>query len=225
MTYKAIGSIGKLLTFTAIILAVVVGCKEKTKTVSVTGKDYFPMSVGSYFIYEVDSILHDASQSSIDTSHYLVKDVVIEELVDSANLENFRIERYEMRDTVWLPLYTYTSYSLITSAQSVVNNIREVRMSYPISAIQSWNGNEFNSLQEEIYRYSEIEVPKTVLDIDYSNCVTVLQKEFITQIGEEFREETFAKGVGMIYKFERNLDFQGADGSEMIYKLREYNLK
>jgi hypothetical protein len=82
----------KLLPF---VLAIVVlhSCKEETDPTSIDlGYDYFPNKLGTYIIYQVDSIGLGIED---DTASYQVKEVLTEEFVDGANQLAMRVERFK----------------------------------------------------------------------------------------------------------------------------------
>lgn len=223
---------GIVLGFLLVLFSFFVACKEETKTIKENGKNYFPLSVGSYFIYEVDSFLYDGINKRIDTSSQIVRDFVREIIIDSAGDETFRIERAVLVDTFfWEEYLSYTASIHSLSVQSIQHNAREVRLSFPITEFKTWDGNLYNTKPLEEYYYLDIQEPYTVGDSTYLNTVTVLQKEFYEPkppqqpLFDIYKKEVFAKDVGMIYKINRDLDLQDDSGHEIIYRLREFYIQ
>lgn len=207
-------------------------CKEETKIIKDTGKDYYPLSVGSYYIYEVDSFLYDGINKRIDSSSIIIKDFVVEIILDSTGHENFRIERSIQVDSVtWYAYLSYTSAIHPLSIQSFRDNYREVRMSFPITDFKTWDGNIYSSKAFEEFKYIGIQEPFEVGNNAFTNTVTVLHKEFyepkppLQPLFDIYKKEVFAKGVGMVYRVDRDLDLQDDSGYEIVLKLKSYSIK
>lgn len=215
-----------------VMVSFFVSCKEETKTIKENGKNYYPLSVGSFYIYDIDSFLYDGINKRIDTSSQVIRDFVKEFLIDSAGNEVFRIERSVLVDSVyWNSYLSYTASIHSLSVQSFMHNSREVRLSFPITEFKTWDGNLYNNKPLEEYYYLDIQEPFIIGDSTYENTVTVLQKEFyepkppLQPLFDIYKKEVFAKDIGMIYKIDRDLDLQDDSGHEIIMNLKAFYIQ
>ena len=157
----------------ALLLVFFNSCKEETKTISDTGKDYYPITVGSSFIYTVDSFLYDGINKRIDSSSTVMRDEVVQLLTDSAGENYFLIQRSIQIDSITYDVFlSFASYIYPGSVQSNLYNSREVRMSFPITAFKNWDGNLYNNKAFEEFTYENIQEAFEVNGQVFDNTVT-----------------------------------------------------
>ena len=194
-------------------------CHKETLTDTIgNGFGYFPMDIGRWVIYDVDSVAHltdDDSTDHPDTSiaryHYQLKELLESGFTDGQGNYTVRINRYKrLNDTlpwefqsVWVQNLTYNS------AQRVEDNVRFVKLSFPVKLNSEWNGNAYNTYPTEDYSYSDIHVPSTIGALSFDSTVTILQVEDFNLIHRIFKQEKFANHVGMIYQQKDSLNING----------------
>lgn len=191
-----------------IIIIGIASCKSEIDTKPrQTGPEYFNNKLGSWIIYKVDSIVFNdfhAPQQGIDTFRYQIKEVISEKFVNASGNETNRIERFKRNnDTLpWVITNVWTSNLLASSVEKVEENIRYVKLSFPVSASKFWAGNQFNSLEAWEYSYRNIKTPITLNGFTFSNTITVLQKDSADDnfIEKRFAKEVYAENIGMVYK-------------------------
>lgn len=177
--------------------------KEKEEYVApYLGHDYAGLEVGKYVIYDVDSFFYDDFNGMIDSSFYQIKEVVDSEFTDLEGDEAFKIIRYrkESDTTGWVLIDVWQSKLITTNFQKVEENVRFVKLIFPIKANDTWNGNILNNEGEQIYSYMAVNQSETIGGNALSDVLTVLQFEEINLIEEKVYEEKYAKGIGMVYK-------------------------
>ncbi len=171
--------------------------------------NYFPLDTGSYIVYHVDSIIHEFADDltnnpdSLKTFyHYEVKEVIDSTFIDGEGDKAFRISRY-YRDTVtspWSFTALWTAKVTNQSAQRVEENLRYVKLSFPVKENKSWNGNLFNYLSEEDYMYEEVDAPLSIGGFNFGSSLTVLQMEDFNLIHQILKKEKYVYGVGLAYR-------------------------
>lgn len=181
-----------------------VSCK-KDKPVPPTnfGYNYFPDNVGHYVIYNVDSIVvNQLMPQPIDTFKYQVKEVIDSIFTDGSGRPTQRILRYKRADSTqpWVIQKVWSGNLTTTTAERFEDNIRYVRLIFPVSVNATWNGNAFNTLGEMDYQYTAIDVPSSVNNVNFDSTLTVLQDSNINLIQHQFYLEKYARNVGVIYK-------------------------
>jgi hypothetical protein len=220
-------------SFIFLFFLVIISCKKETveNTAASNYYSYFPLAIGSWIIYTVDSIGHlkdDDLTNETDTSllirHYKIKEVIESDFTDGEGHRAFHITRYKQEnDTMpWTFLSVWTANLTLGSAQRVEDNIRYLKLAFPINADVTWNGNAFNDFPEEDYSYTDIHVPYSISSFDFDSTLKVLQNDDANLIHQIYKEEKYAKNVGMIYKQRDSLNVYSVNGQIRISNGFEY---
>jgi hypothetical protein len=184
------------------------GCKkEKTLPPLDMGHSYFPLAKDLKWIYQVDSIVIDDFTGNTDTFQFLLKDSIVSVITDQGTDTVYQIEQYKKisDSTAWTYQKNYTLTRTHTRAEVNDENIRYVRMTFPVTEHATWNGNAFNSLGEQIYQYNNIAI-YILPDETKVPAITVIQQNNINLIREEYASETYGKDFGLIKKEIRMID-------------------
>lgn len=169
---------------------------------------YFPLDSGFWIEYSADSIVHLDSddQFNLDTAinsyHFQLREVIDSGFVDAEGDWAHRISRYKRNsDTLpWSFVNVWTAKINSASAQRVEDNIRFVKMSFPINPRKTWNGNAFNYFPQEDYYYQDLYQPVSFNGLAFDSSVTVVQNDFTSNVNRILKKEIYANHVGMIYK-------------------------
>ncbi|MEI6817802.1 MAG: hypothetical protein WCL14_14445 [Bacteroidota bacterium] len=176
----------------------------KSNKNDVSGYGYFPINVGHYVIYNVDSIVYNPNlQYQRDTFHYKLKELIESTYIDNSGNLTERIERYVWDETnfVWNINNVWTSNRKQQDAEKVEDNVRYVKLAFPVKLNSTWNGNALNSLYPEWdYSYTQVDVPAKVATLSFDSTLTVLQLADSNFVYNHYAIEQYAKNVGMIYK-------------------------
>ncbi|PKP49034.1 MAG: hypothetical protein CVT95_03770 [Bacteroidetes bacterium HGW-Bacteroidetes-12] len=166
--------------------------------------NYAGLAVGNFVIYNVDSIVYDDFTASVNTFQFQIKEKIESQLVDLEGDNSFRIERYRKeKDSInWVLIDVWSSKLVATNYQKVEENVRFIKLVFPIRANKTWNGNIKNNLGEQQYQFTSIHQPEVVGGFALDSVSTVLQAEDINLISENLFEEKFATNIGMVYKRE-----------------------
>ena len=171
------------------------------------GHNYAGMQVGKYVVYDVDSLFYDDFTATVDTSIYQIKEEVVEKFIDLEDEEAFKIHRYKKeKDSLnWVLKDVWNAKLTQTNFQKVEENVRFVKLIFPVRTNVTWNGNIMNNLGELRYEYMSIDAPETIGGVALINVLRVLQYEDINLISQEMFEEKYARGVGLVYKKELDI--------------------
>jgi hypothetical protein len=204
-----------------ILISVLSSCKKDQVEDPVAHMyySYFPLSKGDWTIYTVDSIAHledDDATNEPDTSirifHFRIKEIVDSTFIDGQGNTAYRIARFrQMNDTLpWESQTEWVAKITSNSAQRVEDNIRYIKLAFPISEhTESWNGNAYNNFLEEDYLYTDIHVSATIGSLSFDSSVTVLQAQDYNVLHRIFKQEKYANHVGLIYKQKDSLNING----------------
>ncbi len=203
-----------LFLLTAIIL--VASCKKDPiddKDVD-SDKKYFPLKTGNYIIYKITEITIDAPSEYYDTVKYFIKEYVEDTIIDNQNDIAYRLERHKKinQDDPWEIYNVWQSKLINNMAHKVEENLRFVKIRFPLKIDLSWNGNVYNDMDEQKYEITELNVSKTINGHSFDHCLTVMQNDAVSLIHKELHYEIYAFNVGLIYKEHTSLNSQ-----EVIY--------
>jgi len=204
-----------LLGFSILLtLCLIVSSCENDDVLIDPGYDYFPITKGLYIDYEVDSIYHDVPAGIQDTHHFYVRELVDTTFFDAEDRPTNRIERYYKAElnAEWVLRDVWTSNRTNEWAEKVEENVRYVKMVFPISEDTPWDGNSMNVIEPWIYEYSELFESRNIGDTSFANTVTVVQRDIDNLIQSQQAKEIYAPGVGMVYKQLDTLKFTLENG-------------
>ena len=191
------------------MLVFISSCKKDTPATAIDlGYAYFPDQAGKYVIYDVDSIVYDDFQHDTDIYKFLIKEKTESIYTDNSGRPTLRIERYKKTydpnksyDSIpWKLKDVWCANLTGSSAEKVEENIRYVKLIFPIEKNKTWNGNSFNILSEWEYKYTDINMPKAYGVLNFDSTLLVMQKNYQDLIQKHYYTEVYAKNVGMIYK-------------------------
>jgi len=194
--------------FIITVIVVFASCKpEKMNPVDV-GYAYFPDTVGHWILYKVDSTWHD-SIAGIDTVfHFKVRDSIESHYIDTSGRITQRIERQYMSDSVnWYMKRIWHGNLTRTTAERVEENIRYIKLNFPVMEGKLWNGNLYNDSGAQNYKETLVNqyYMDTVTWIPYPLTVTVIQIDSTNAVHRIYVKEIYAKNIGLIYREAKNL--------------------
>src|ERR1700712_1109868 len=105
-----IRSIHKLLLLAGLIVTLTM-CSKQTDTFSTaTASDYFPLEIGKYAIYQLDSTVYVNYGQTKEIHSHVIKDIVDAKITDNLGRPSFRIRRLfqgTVDTTEWIDHATY----------------------------------------------------------------------------------------------------------------------
>lgn len=189
---------------------------EPDDTNYIPATDYYPLRLGNYIIYDVDSIRYHETIPT-DSSHYEVKEILADTFYDNEGRLNYSIERYIKADSGDFVLQNVWSVlDANGNIEKVENNLRFIKLTAGILQGEQWDGhiylgglddipveeqcNNLSFLEDWQFEYSLVDEPFDVNGFNFEHTVTVEQSGSINLIEYNYAKEVFAKDVGLIYK-------------------------
>lgn len=198
-----------LLLFLMVVLFLSCRKKDKVDAEPVSlGKEYYPETIGKFVVYDVDSTWYNELTYQPTTVKYRIKETFTRVFTDNENKPAIRIERYIK---YYNPNKSYDSIPYVIkdvwqanvtdrSAEVAEENIRYVKLVFPVQEGKSWNGNARNTGSERNYRLEYIDRPETINGISLEKTLSVKQIDFRTLISYQFAQEKYARGIGLVYR-------------------------
>jgi len=169
-------------------------CTKKTENYqSAPLSDYYPLQVGKYITYRVDSTVFSNFGRTTQIHSYQVKHSIEALLTDNLGRPAYRVFRY-IRDTAgtqpWVPNGSYFITPLDQSIEVIENNLRVIKMHLPVKAGFSWKGNSYLPYDAYVafysfsndegmslwdFGYTGVDEPLTINGNSFSKVTTVAQ--------------------------------------------------
>lgn len=193
--------------------------------------DYYPLQVGKYITYKLDSTVFINFGQKDTVISYQAQDRVDALITDNLGRPAYRIIRYLRKDSTgdWTPNNTFMAVPAQNSIEYVENNLRFLKLELPIKQDFSWKGNSYidtYSINSDVkyldswdYIYDSIDVPLIINSLKIDSTIKVSERdEFLGQDpsipGTQYAEKNYAmekygKGIGLIYREFLHWEYQG----------------
>ncbi len=201
--------------------------------------DYYPLQVGKYITYNLDSTLYIRFGQKDTVIRYQAQDRVDAQLTDNSGRPAFRILRFIRQDAshLWIANNTFMVTPTENSIECIENNLRFIKLKLPIKQDYSWKGNSFVDTYSTIndvryfddwdYIYDSLFLPLTINNNIIDSTISVLERdEFLGQDpnvpGTQYAEKTYSiekygKRIGLIYREFLHWEYQGPQGATPGY--------
>jgi hypothetical protein len=209
-----------------------ISCKKETANFSSESiNDYYPLQVGKYITYNLDSTVFINFGQKDTVISYQVQDRVDAQITDNLGRSAYRIIRYIRKDTsqAWAANNTFMVVPTDNSIEYVENNLRFLKLESPVKQDFSWKGNSYidtYSINSDLkyldgwdYIYDSIDVPLVINSLTIDSTLKVTERdEFLGQDpsipGTQYAEKSYAlekygKGIGLIYREFLHWEYQG----------------
>jgi len=209
------------LLLAGIVFLALNSCKDKKESPYVVDElstDYFPLAVNKYITYDVDSLVFNDSTCEEAHQKLLIRHTIVDSFRDKYNRRSFRVEtRSRAESGDWKPGAVNYLTPLPDGLEYVENNLRFVKLVFPVEDGRTWQGNALNPATDNDllflagwnYRYTNLGVPFTQNDKYYDTTFTVMQVD--STVGDPSKDpesfamrlygkEIYARKVGLVYK-------------------------
>jgi hypothetical protein len=175
--------------------------------------DYFGLEEGRYVVYDVVDITHNyGDQIPHDTSVYQLKTYWAGEYIDDQGRTAREFWRYT-RDSItgaWEFKDIWTGIIDGIRAELIEENQRRVKLVFAPTLQKLWDANAYNMQPELGCYYRNIHQDTIVNGVYFESTIVVEQESNIpNSIIDTLRMyETYAKGVGLVSKYSKDIHFQ-----------------
>jgi hypothetical protein len=211
-------------------------CSRKETYPTAPLSTYYPLAVGKYMLYRMDSLVFTNFGQNMEIHSYLVKDTVDDTLYDASGRLTYRVHRFltdTLFDNPWQDDITYTVTPTTNTIEVVENNLRFVKLTEPFTTNMTWYGNSYlgdnpyqayfgdltsqTSVQFWQFNYANIGLPYQIGSITIPNSLTVQQADDSTNLplpndsvfaNKSHGLEVYGAGLGLVYRSCILWDFQ-----------------
>lgn len=177
--------------------------KEKQDPLPITF-DYFPTERGRFVVFEVDSVVHAENDNNNDDSVYYYNYQVMEQIdstfTDGSGRPTQVLKRFHRLDDAqpWNLTAVWTQTLTMSAAYRFEDNVTYHKLAFPISENTTWDGNDMNTLEEEVYSYEDFHVARTIQGLSFDSTLAVLQRDDNNFVERVYGQEIYANGVGLV---------------------------
>lgn len=172
--------------------------------------EYFGLQEGRFVIYDVVEIVHDDALNQHDTVIYQLKTIWADTFIDNQGRVAREFKRFvrPTQNDPWVLQDLWTGLIDGIRAELVEENQRVVKLVFAPTQNKEWNPNAYNLFNEETCFYRDIHGDTIIDNTTFDETLVVEQEQFNSVIDSVHRYEMYAKNVGMILKYERDLHYQ-----------------
>lgn len=191
------------------------------------------MTQGRFVVYNATEIIHDDVAAIHDTTSYLLKTIVGNAYTDNEGRVGRELERYKSFDNgiSWVFADVWTQFRTGNRAELIEENQKIIKLVFAPTYSKEWDINAFNSASEQNAFYSSIHNPFLENGLSFDSTLTVVQEDFFSLVDLKRQTETYAKNVGLVSKFYKDLIIENFDtlnptkGQELFYEIVEYGVE
>ena len=198
----------KYKLFLLLIITSLFSCTEE---VSLAGEDlghaYFPVKVGSYWIYDVAET--KVLDNQYDSITYQVRELVDTVYTNQVNELTYQVLKSSRSNSSqpWGNDSLYTINLNRLYVQVTQNNKRKIALIFPVVEGNEWNVNAYNSNVEKEYFYQDVNQPLTIQGKSYDKTIKVIQGQPDPYyLDDSF--EVYAYNLGLVYKKIQNYEYE-----------------
>ncbi len=177
------------------------GCKKDEPTPVDLGYGYFPTRVGHWVEYKVDSGWIDEGNNLQGQIVYPLRELIESNFTDPEGRPAQRIVR-QLKDSLgnWGPKDVWWQVKDNYKAERAEENLRLIKLVFPVRNGQSWNTNEYNTTAPLELTYLAWDEPWSANGLSFdSTCV--VKTTFVNNLVDTVRYfERYAKNVGLVYR-------------------------
>ncbi|MEM9850041.1 MAG: hypothetical protein AAF847_19275 [Bacteroidota bacterium] len=207
------------LTILAFSTLLLFACQEETLPAAElnAGYDYYPLEVGKYITYQVDSILYDPTDGRIvrDTSSVQMRESITKSFPNESGVMLYEIERAERQNEqeAWEVKDVYSTYRTDFQAVRTEENLRFLKMVFPLNRGNNWEGIDFDKdiiveiagEEVEIFKnwesvVTKVNEPLSIGNFSFEETTTVELARDTNSIELRSAFEQYAKGIGLVYR-------------------------
>lgn len=215
--------------YISLILAVCLACQsdENALDPSRPGYNFFPLKVGAWNVYDVKEITY-ASQTGT-TANFQLRTEVVDSFMNQAGGITYILYEWERESSAdeWEFVRTLNSQRTGTQGVLTEGNTPFLKLSFPLQAGKTWDGNALNTLQDDEYEMDSLfHEYVTAAGETIAETLTVIQEDnedFTVNLIRRF--EIYGWDIGVVYREETDLNYcieEDCIGQQIVESGREF---
>ncbi len=217
------------LALSFILVVLISSCREGSVNEDFPlemGFEYFPLEVGKYKTYQMDSTVYDfdGAVPIIIESTTFVKEELVDIAIDNEGDTIYILERFERSNfsDPWIIKDVWSTKVANNRAERFEENIRLIKMVFPLKEgvdfdatlfiddnfVVSVAGEAIEAFKNWTSEIQEIGTSETIGGENFSDIATIIHADDENLIEKRYSQSKYAKGLGLIEREEWILDTQ-----------------
>jgi len=177
-------------------------------------EDFYPLEVGKYWIYQVDSTIYDESSGNICLTSGFVKEELVSILSEGDLTTVYVLERsYKTQESDPWVVDVWTLTKGRNYIQRREENLGFIKMQTPLRVGNTWEGNQFDqdfilTVKDEAiaiyknwsYEVLELNVAEEINGTSYDDLMVIKQADDENLIERRYSVEKYARDIGMVHR-------------------------
>ena len=213
----------KIIIFSFFASGIFSCAQHQTQPAPDLGYTYYPGKIGSYIVYDVDSIVYSIIGNDTLKFKFQIKEKLDTLFTDNEGRPAIKIIRYKKIYNPTVP-YSQMSWTVLqdvwmanitkTDVEVVEENLRYTKLAFPLKLNASWNGTAHIDTNA-VYTYvcTAYDVPSSYNNLSFSKTLTVNQLYLATAISFQDYHEKYARNIGLINKEITDYSYQDNQGN------------
>ncbi|MFK7922762.1 MAG: hypothetical protein AB8H47_12435 [Bacteroidia bacterium] len=210
-----------LLVLSSLVL---LNCNREKQIVEPHTLEIFPLEKGKFRVsYVRDTTFTTAGREKGVANVYFKKETVSDQEEDLLGRpinaiqifrsDSFLYPNYDFKASRVYSQYLEPQLSGDYYGERIQENQRFLVLKFPVYEGVRWNGNQFNNLGSQEFKYQTIDTNVVIRGITYESCVMVVQKADTNNfISDKFAYEIYAPGIGLVKKYDYTIVNDGPQG-------------
>lgn len=171
------------------------------------GLGYFPIEGVTNKEYRV--IEERYNGSSIDTTIFYLKEEFEGKALIGDEYQQIikRYKKVNINDS-WVLDSLWKNARTSTHAFSIENNIRFVKLSFPLKVNGEWDKNDYNTFEEKVILLDDKDVSRDLNGVQYPKTVKVMFDDFTSLVNRDIQFEIYAEDIGLLRVYSEHLNHQ-----------------
>jgi hypothetical protein len=236
-----------ILLLVAICFTALFSCKKTPISTADATRNYFPLTLGKYVVYDVDSTRYFGKAGTQYTVKMQMKYVITDTYTVNRKLSYIMDVFSRPYDGgIWVGLSVILVTPTATGLLYYQDNSQYNKMMFPVTNGLTWKGNaavvvadsEFYYLKDWNYQYHNFGLYYFNGLVNFDNTVTILEDDQNVNYQNvdsavagyrTYAKEVYAYNVGMVYKEWTHYTFgppdttRNKDGYSVVMRAREHN--
>jgi hypothetical protein len=226
-------SLFKLIAVASLFLSSFLSCKKQEQNYDLH-YGYFGFTPGRFVDYNVIEITHDENLlKAHDTLRYQLRTVIGDTFKDNAGRIAREFIRYKRKNATqqWEETDIWTAIIADARAEIVEENQRFIKLVFEPNSSKRWNPNAYTTYPPMEAKYKWVHKPFKYNAFNFDSTLRVNQDSLRVLYFYRRKFEVYAKNIGLIQKYYKDLDIEGFDtlnvkfGKELYYTCIGYGFK
>ncbi len=195
-----------------IFFVVLLACEDKPVKVDL-GTDFFPLRTGQEWTYAINKTTFSYVTNPVEESYQLHLAVTDSAISNGVTTYTILVSSRNSATENWQVNASWSAR--IMGNQAILNesNITRIKLAFPVGPATVWDGDAYNNeppflkdygatADQLLFRIENFNQQKELSGgLNFESTLTVVIRNlFDPIIGQDLQKETYARGVGLVYK-------------------------